>query len=273
MTSLKSNDEIRDSVRTAYADVVETASGSCGPNAAASARAGTSCCPTPGSGAPTDGRVLGYGEDELAAVPEGSNLGLGCGNPTAIAELAEGETVLDLGSGAGFDCFLAAPKVGASGRVIGVDMTPQMLEKARANAKKAGADNVEFRLGEIEHLPVADNTVDVIISNCVINLAPDKNAVFRDAYRVLSPGGRLCISDIVATEELPGDMKGDMGMISSCIGGAVHVDELIAGLKAAGFDAPDIDVNEKSREFIADWAPGRGIEKYIASATIRAVKS
>ncbi|MBT3172115.1 MAG: methyltransferase domain-containing protein, partial [Rhodospirillaceae bacterium] len=140
-------------------------------------------------------------------------------------------------------------------------------------AKKAGIENVEFRLGEIEHLPIADNTVDVIISNCVINLAPDKNAVFRDAYRVLGPGGRLCISDIVATEELPDDMRDDMGMISSCIGGAEHVDKLVAGLKAAGFDAPDIDINEKSREFIADWAPGRGIEAYIASATIRAVKS
>jgi arsenite methyltransferase len=287
MTTTRSNDEIRNSVRTAYAAVAESATETsteatteastektdscCSPSAESSQR--TSCCPAPDDAAPTDGRVLGYGEDELAAVPEGSNLGLGCGNPTAIAELSEGETVLDLGSGAGFDCFLAAPKVGATGRVIGVDMTPQMLEKARANAKKSGANNVEFRLGEIEHLPVADNTVDVIISNCVINLAPDKNAVFRDAYRVLRTGGRLCISDIVATEELPADMKDDMGMISSCIGGAVHVDELVAGLKAAGFDAPEIDVNEKSREFIADWAPGRGIDAYIASATIRAVKS
>ena len=272
MTSLKSNDEIRDSVRTAYAAVVETASGCCGPDAAASAGAGTSCCPTPDSGAPTDGRVLGYGEDELAAVPEGSNLGLGCGNPTAIAELSEGETVLDLGSGAGFDCFLAAPKVGPSGRVIGVDMTPEMLQKARANIQKSGAENVEFRLGEIEHLPLADATVDVIISNCVINLAPDKNAVFRDAYRVLRPGGRMCISDIVATEELPAEMKNDMGMVSSCIGGAAPIDALGDGLRAAGFDAPEIDVKEESRKFIADWAPGRGIEGYIASATIRAVK-
>ncbi len=279
MTTTRSSDEIRNSVRSAYAAVAEAATdaagGGCSPGAGANfeSMARTSCCPTPDDAAPTDGRKLGYGEDELAAVPEGANLGLGCGNPTAIAELTEGETVLDLGSGAGFDCFLAAPKVGASGKVIGVDMTPQMLEKARANAKKAGIENVEFRLGEIEHLPVANDTVDVIISNCVINLAPDKEAVFRDAYRVLSPGGRLCISDIVATEELPADMKDDMGMISSCIGGAEHIDKLVSGLKAAGFDAPDIDVNEKSREFIADWAPGRGIEAYIASATIRAVKS
>ena len=182
MTSTRSSDEIRNSVRSAYAAVAEAAAdGCCGPSAGSAPR--TSCCPAPDDAAPTDGRLLGYGEDELAAVPEGANLGLGCGNPTAIAELSEGETVLDLGSGAGFDCFLAAPKVGATGRVIGVDMTPQMLEKARANAKKAGIENVEFRLGEIEHLPIADNTVDVIISNCVINLAPDKNAVFRDAYR------------------------------------------------------------------------------------------
>ena len=269
MTNARLNDEIRTTVRHAYAAAVETASDGGAPASSGS----TSCCPAPGASAPTDGRVLGYGEDELAAVPEGSNLGLGCGNPTAIAELAEGETVLDLGSGAGFDCFLAAPKVGASGRVIGVDMTPEMLEKARANAEKSGAENVEFRLGEIEHLPLADATVDVIISNCVINLAPDKNAVFRDAFRVLRPGGRLCISDIVATEELPADLKNDMGMVSSCIGGAVHVDALVAGLKAAGFDAPVVDVKEESRAFIADWAPGRGIETYIASATIRAVKS
>ncbi|MEE8171580.1 MAG: arsenite methyltransferase [Alphaproteobacteria bacterium] len=272
MATTRSDDEIRDSVRTAYAAVAEnaaaaeTASGCCGPST------DTSCCPVPGESVPTDGRVLGYGEDELAAVPEGSNLGLGCGNPTAIAELAEGEVVLDLGSGAGFDCFLAANKVGASGKVIGVDMTPEMLHKARANAEKSGSENVEFRLGEIEHLPLADAAVDVIISNCVINLAPDKNAVFRDAFRVLRPGGRMCISDIVATEELPADMKNDMGMVSSCIGGAVHVDALVAGLKAAGFDAPEVDVNEQSRAFIADWAPGRGIETYIASATIRAVK-
>jgi len=268
MTNLKSNDEIRNSVRTAYAAVVNTASDCCGPESEPQ----TSCCPTPGESAPTDGRVLGYGDDELAAVPEGSNLGLGCGNPTAIAELSEGETVLDLGSGAGFDCFLAAPRVGPTGRVIGVDMTPEMLQKARANAEKSGAENVEFRLGEIEHLPLADATVDVIISNCVINLAPDKNAVFRDAYRVLRPGGRMCISDIVATEELPAEVKNDMGMVSSCIGGAAPIDALVDGIKAAGFDEPDIDVNEESRKFIADWAPGRGIEGYIASATIRAVK-
>ena len=278
MTVTRSNDEIRNSVRTAYAAVAETASGCCGPNSGPShgadlgAGAPISCCPTPGESAPTDGRVLGYGEDELAAVPDGSNLGLGCGNPTAIAELAEGEAVLDLGSGAGFDCFLAARKVGASGRVIGVDMTPEMLEKARANAQKSGAENVEFRLGEIEHLPLADASVDVIISNCVINLAPDKNAVFRDAFRVLRSGGRMCISDIVATEELPDDLKNDMGMFSSCIGGAVHVDALVAGLTAAGFDSAEVYVNEQSKEFIADWVRGRGIETYIASATIRAVK-
>lgn len=275
MTTTRSNDEIRNSVRSTYAAVAEIAGKCCSPAADSGAEPSTriSCCPTPGDSAPTDGHLLGYGDDELAAVPEGSNLGLGCGNPTAIAELAEGEAVLDLGSGAGFDCFLAARRVGARGRVIGVDMTPEMLDKARANANKAEIGNVEFRLGEIEHLPLADGAVNVIISNCVINLSPDKNAVFREAFRVLSAGGRMCISDIVATEELPGELQDDMGMISSCIGGAVHVDALVAGLKAAGFDEPEVTVNEESRDFIADWAPGRGIEAYIASATIRAVKS
>jgi SAM-dependent methyltransferase len=279
MKTARSDDEIRNSVRTAYAAVAESSGDCCGPSANSSpqsaneSRPHISCCPAPGESVPTDGRLLGYGDDELAAVPEGSNLGLGCGNPTAIAELAEGEAVLDLGSGAGFDCFLAARKVGARGRVIGVDMTPEMLAKARANAAASGVENVEFRLGEIEHLPLADGAVNVIISNCVINLAPDKNAVFREAYRVLSAGGRLCISDIVATGELPDDLKNDMAMISNCIGGAAPVDDLVAGLKAAGFDEPTIDINEESRVFIADWAPERGIEAYIASATIRAVKS
>ena len=274
MTEARSNDEIRNSVRGAYAKVAESAGGCCGPTTAAAPNAWmpTSCCPMPGQSVPTDGRALGYGEDELAAVPEGSNLGLGCGNPTVIAELAEGETVLDLGSGSGFDCFLAAPRVGPSGKVIGVDMTPEMLQKARANAAESGAENVEFRLGEIEHLPLANDTVDVVISNCVINLSPDKDAVFRDAFRVLKPGGRMCISDIVATEELPAEVRNDMGMVSSCIGGAAPVENIVAGLREAGFDAPDVDVNEESRQFIADWVPGRGIEGYIASATIRAVK-
>ncbi len=270
MTEAKSNDEIRNSVRDAYARVAETSDGCCGPITAAPVA--SSCCPMPSQGAPSDSLTLGYDADELAQVPEGSNLGLGCGNPTALAELNEGETVLDLGSGAGFDCFLAAPKVGASGSVIGVDMTPEMLQKARANAAESGVENVEFRLGEIERLPVANDTVDIIISNCVINLSPDKNAVFREAFRVLKPGGRLCISDIVATEALPAEMKNDMGMISSCIGGAEEVGRIVTGLREAGFDAPDININEQSRSFIADWAPGRGIEGYIASATIRAVK-
>jgi len=205
-------------------------------------------------------------------VPEGSNLGLGCDNPTALTELAEGETALDQGSGAGFDCFIAAPKVGATGQVIGVDITPEMLQKARANTAKVGAENIEFRLGEIENLPVADGTVDVITSNCVINLSPDKNAVFRRAFRVLKPGGRLCISDIIATQEIPLEITNNMGMVSSCIGGAEKVGKIVASLEAAGFNAPDIDVKEESRSFIADWAPGHGIESDIAAATIKAVK-
>ena len=189
--------------------------------------AGTGCC-TPSSccGAPTGiASKMGYSEEALSVVPEGSNLGLGCGNPQAFEELQKGEVVLDLGSGGGFDCFLASRRVGETGRVIGVDMTPEMVSKARANAAKGGYSNVEFRLGEIEHLPVADRSVDVIISNCVINLSPDKPQVFREAYRVLKPGGRLAISDIVRTGELPSEIKEDPDAYSGCVSGALSADE------------------------------------------------
>jgi ubiquinone/menaquinone biosynthesis C-methylase UbiE len=208
----------------------------------------------------------------MDAAPEASNMGLGCGNPTAIAALKPGETVLDLGSGGGFDCFLAAEKVGAGGHVIGVDMTPDMVEKARRNAATMGADNVEFRLGEIEHLPVADASVDAVISNCVINLSPEKAAVYRDAHRVLKPGGRLCISDIVATAPMPEELRRDMAMVSSCIGGAAEVDQITAWLEEAGFADARVSLKEESRAFIGDWAPGTGAENYIVSATIEATK-
>ena len=186
-------EKIKKLVRTRYAKVAKT-SGSC-------CASSISCCSAPTSKEVSS--MIGYSQDEMTAVPEGANLGLGCGNPTALASLKEGEVVLDLGSGAGFDCFLAANKVGKKGKVIGVDMTPEMLDKARANAKKGKYINVEFRLGEIENLPVADNSVDVIISNCVINLAPNKKRVFEEALRVLSPKGRLMVSDIVLLRPLP----------------------------------------------------------------------
>jgi SAM-dependent methyltransferase len=204
------------------------------------ARKGGSCCDR---GAPCDGavtpgsvgRTIGYSEEDLKAAPEGANLGLGCGNPIALASLGEGETVLDLGSGAGFDCFLAARAVGPSGRVIGVDMTPEMLEKARENARKGNYRNVEFRLGEIENLPAADNSVDAVISNCVINLSTAKEKVFAEAYRVLKPGGRAMISDLVLSRDLPADVAGSLAAYAGCIAGALRKDEYLRLMEKAGF--------------------------------------
>ncbi len=215
---------------------------------------------------------LGYSEEDLANVPSGADMGLGCGNPRAIASLKAGETVLDLGAGGGFDCFLASPEVGEEGHVIGVDMTPEMLSKARQNAELGRFANVEFRLGEIEYLPVADNTIDVIISNCVINLSPNKAQVFREAFRVLKPGGRLAISDVVATIELPEEMRNDPQLIAGCMGNASLIEELEGFMSEAGFVDRRIEPKESSREFIRDWAPGRGVEDYVVSATIEAIK-
>jgi SAM-dependent methyltransferase len=179
--------------------------------------------------------LLGYTDDELASVPDGANLGLGCGNPTALASLRKGDVALDLGAGAGIDCFLAARRVGKSGRVIGVDMTPEMIDQARENAREGGYDNVEFRLGEIEHLPVADASVDVVISNCVINLSPDKPQVFREAYRALRPGGRMLVSDIVLVADLPPEIGRDPDSVAGCIGGAIKKEEYLAAIAQAGF--------------------------------------
>ncbi len=251
--------EIKDLVRARYGEIATTAS---------CCRAGTE------SSATVNAKALdmGYTADQLAAVPEGANLGLGCGNPQAIADLMPGEIVVDLGSGAGFDCLLAAPMVGPSGRVIGVDMTHEMLAKARANAARLGATNVEFRLGEIEHLPIADAIADVVISNCVVNLVPDKAQVFREAARVLKPGGRLAISDVVNTAPLPEDLRSDPALLCGCVSGAVPAERIEGLLRAAGFTDIDIDVKPGSRDMVAAWAPGRGVENCVAAAMIRARK-
>lgn len=213
-------------------------------------------------------RRLGYTESDMAAVGDGADLGLGCGNPTAIASLRAGETVLDLGSGGGFDAFLAARAVGPSGTVIGVDMTPEMIDRARTNARKLGATNVEFRLGEIEHLPVADGTVDVILSNCVINLSPEKPAVFREAFRVLRVGGRLAISDVVATAPIPDELRTRAASIAGCIGGAALLDDVTRMLAEAGFTSVEVAVAPRSAEIVDSWLAGAS--SYIASATIEA---
>jgi SAM-dependent methyltransferase len=251
------SDEIRGTVRDHYGKVAET-------NGAVGCAPG--CC----GAKPETSLALGYSAEELAALPEGANLGLGCGNPVAIAALKEGERVLDLGSGGGIDCLLAARQVGAKGQVIGVDMTPAMIEKARANMRRMGADNVSIRLGEIEHLPVADGSIDVILSNCVINLSPDKGQVFREAFRVLAPGGRLSISDVVATAPIPEELADQAEALSGCITGAVPVAEVEALLQQAGFEDVSVKVSEQSKSFIAEWLPGSGAENYVASATIEA---
>ncbi|MBU0516207.1 MAG: arsenite methyltransferase [Proteobacteria bacterium] len=218
------------------------------------------------------GAVIGYSQSDLEGVVQGANLGLGCGNPVALASLQEGETVLDLGSGGGFDCFLTAKEVGPSGQVIGVDMTPEMIALARANAQKMGATNVEFRLGEIEHLPAADHSVDLIMSNCVINLSPDKQAVFDEAYRVLRPGGRLAVADVVATAALPDDVRQDLALVSACIGGAATIDDIEAMLQRAGFQDIKISPRDQSRALLQEWAPGGRAQDYVVSADIEAMK-
>lgn len=255
--------EIKQMVRARYGGIAAGTVADCGAPA-------TSCCGT--SAADAKAQAMGYAADELAAVPEGANLGLGCGNPQAIAAMQPGEVVLDLGSGAGFDCLLAARQVGPNGRVIGVDMTHEMLHKARDNAARVGAANVEFRLGEIEHLPVADNTADVILSNCVINLVPDKGQVFREAFRVLKPGGRLAISDVVNTAPLPSDLANDRALLCGCVAGAAPVRDIEDWLRAAGFHDVRIAVKAESRDMVASWASDRRIEDYVASANIEARK-
>ena len=262
---MSDKNEIRNFVRDNYAKVAQQGGGSscCG--------GGCSC-----TGAPVDvGQVsamLGYNEGDISNVPIESNMGLGCGNPIAIAALKQGETVLDLGSGGGFDCFLAQRQVGETGRVIGVDMTSDMITLARKNAEKSGFTNVEFRLGEIEHLPVADNSVDVIISNCVINLSPDKQQVFREAHRVLKPGGRISISDVVATAEIPESVANDLKMIAACLGGAEHVDRIRTMLEDVGFTNIKLTPKDNSKEIVNSWEPGKNLEDFIASYIIEGEK-
>jgi SAM-dependent methyltransferase len=260
-------DVVKTAVRKTYGAIAAGAvtGGCCGSSSASSS---SGCC----TSAPTSSADIGYSDAERGSVPEGADLGLGCGNPQAIAALRPGERVLDLGSGAGFDAFLAARRVGRGGHVIGVDMTPEMVSKARANGAKVGLDNVEFRLGEIEHLPVADTSVDVIMSNCVINLSPDKPAVFREAFRVLAPGGRLAISDIVAVAPLPPALQQDLAAYTGCVAGAALVADLERMLGDAGFVGVRIDVKADSRALIEGWVPGRSAEDYVASALIQAVK-
>jgi len=259
-------DQVRQTVRARYGQIAAGGGGCCGPTAYG--------CQSPDGNIDPEAiaQMLGYSTADMRAVPEGANLGLGCGNPQAIATLKPGETVVDLGSGAGFDVFLAARAVGPGGRVIGVDMTPEMLAKARANQAKDGTANVEFRLGEIENLPVADATADVIISNCVINLSPNKPRVFQEAFRALKPGGRLAVADIVALGPIPADLRQDWELYTGCVAGASMVDDLKAMLRDSGFTDIRIAGRGGNREMVAEWLLGRKAEDFVTSAIIEAVK-
>lgn len=272
MDSMK-QDEVRQLVRNRYRAIAlqgeiqeaEAEGGGCGGR--------ESCCCGNSREADRVSAQLGYSEKELSSVPQGANLGLGCGNPQAIADLKPGEVVVDLGSGAGFDCFLAAQRVGDQGRVIGVDMTPEMVSLARNHAARGGYRNTEFRLGEIEHLPIADGTVDVIMSNCVINLSPDKRSVFREAYRVLKPGGRIAISDVVAIADFPHAIRQDLGdFYTACVAGASSVPELFDLLKTSGFVDISIHSKDETKPVLREWVPGAHVDDYIVSAIIQARK-
>jgi len=255
---------IRKEVRERYGAIATGQTKGCG--------CSTGCC---GGSAATSEEMavdLGYSKEDLARAPVGANMGLGCGNPVALASLKPGETVLDLGSGGGFDCFLAARAVGENGKVIGVDMTPEMVGKGRENAAREGIENMEFRLGEIEHLPVPDESVDVILSNCVINLSPEKEKVFKETYRVLKEGGRLAVSDIVAISPLSDEVRKDLSLIAACIGGAEGVESLRELLKKTGFTDVKVEVVKESENLIDKWYPGKGFKGSIASARIEAVK-
>lgn len=262
---MKGKEKIKKDIRKKYSEVALKGSsgGCCG--------GGCSC-----GGTPIDVKEssiqIGYTQKDIFNVPIGSNMGLGCGNPIAIASLKEGEVVLDLGSGSGFDCFLASRQVGDTGHVIGIDMTPDMVALARNNAEEDGYNNVEFRLGEIEYLPVADESVDVIISNCVINLSLDKRKVFKEAYRVLKVDGRLSISDVVATAELPSEIKQDLNMMTGCIAGAEFVEDIRAMMYDAGFKNVKLTPKDNGKEIVSSWVPDRNIDEYVTSYIIEATK-
>lgn len=264
----KNKEKIREHIRKNYAGVASNGSHGCG--------CGCGCNTQHEDGKLLDLKKLslniGYSESDLADMPNDANMGLGCGNPIAIAALKEGEVVLDLGSGGGFDCFLARRQVGETGFVIGVDMTPEMIQLSRENAEKNGYSNMEFRLGEIEHLPVADASVDVIISNCVINLSLEKEKVFKEAYRVLKHGGRLSISDIVATAEMPENIKQDLSMMAGCVSGAEYTDNIKKMLESAGFINIKMLPKDNSRQILKTWAHDRHLEDYVASFIIEAQK-
>ena len=264
------SEKIRDYVRERYGAIAmqtnDSAASKCGCGGSVTS---SSCCDASGQ---AYGEKLGYTAEQLAAAPAGADLGLGCGNPLAIASIKTGETVLDLGSGAGFDCFLAARQLQGTGRVIGVDMTPAMVSKARANARKGGFGNVEFRLGEIEALPVADASVDLIMSNCVINLSPEKPRVLREAFRVLRPGGRLAIADIVATQPLPAKVREKLDLIGACVAGAALVRDLQTWLAEAGFRQIEIKPRETSRALINEWTEDTRAGDFVVSALITATK-
>ncbi len=240
-------EDVRSKVRDGYARIAENKTSCCGPS---------SCCSGPA--ASDIARAIGYVSNELSEIPDGANMGLSCGNPIALASLQSGDIVLDLGSGGGFDVFIAARKVGESGRVIGVDMTPEMISKARLNNREfrqsTGLDNVEFRLGEIEHLPVADTSIDVVISNCVINLSPEKEQVWREIARVLKPGGRACISDLALLKPLPESVRQSLEALVGCIAGAVLIDETRAMIESAGLRIVKIETKSDYMKSMSDWS-------------------
>ncbi|MCP4671299.1 MAG: arsenite methyltransferase [Desulfobacula sp.] len=280
---MQTEEKIRQTVRQTYGNVARQGhfdqsqlpnSHCCGSNLEPIESQSIGC----GCGAnPIDPKILstqlGYTKEDMEAVPDGANLGLGCGSPKTIANIAAGETVIDLGSGGGFDCFLAAKEVGENGKVIGVDMTAEMISRSRENASKANVQNVEFRLGEIEHLPLEDGVADLIMSNCVINLSPAKQHVFNDAFRVLKPGGRIAISDILATKPLPDDIKKDLSLVSACIGGAATIAKTKQMLETAGFDHIRITPKTVSQELIDEWLPQSRVGEYVVSAYIEARKT